>query len=583
MHGIHPDTCTHHIYMDSNIKPVSQPQRRMDPMLQDIIREELKKLLRVNFIYPISDSQWVSPLVIVPKKNGKWCICVDYRQLNKETLKDYFPLPFIDQVLDTLAWKSSFSFLDGFSGYNQITIASEDQDKTTFTCPWGAYAYNVFTFGLCNAPATFQRVVLAIFADLVHNCIEVYMDDFSVYRNSFEHALENLERVLKICIEANLPLSNEKFFMMLNKGIVLGHYVSSQGIKVDLAKIQIIIDFPIPQNQREERSFLGYASYYRRVTRWLLLLQEFNITVLDRPSKENQVADFLSRLQNPGEVFLVEDSFPDENLFAISIVNPWYADLANYLSTGRTPPHFTAKEKKRLVKQSAIYSWLNGDLFYTGYDMIIRRCVRNDEVTDILKYCHDEPCGGHFVAKWTSFKVLTLGYYWPSIFKDAKKYVKSCDSCQRMGMPTATDEMPLQPQVHLEPFEKWALDFIGPINPTSNAKKYILVCTDYVTKWVEAKALVRATEHTVVNFLFEEIFVRYGIPREIMTDQGTQFTSKLVKDITDKYQIKHRRSTPYHPQANGKVESTNKTLEGIITKIVAMNRKNWEEKLKDAL
>ena len=143
--------------------------------------------------------------------------------------------------------------------------------------------------------------------------------------------------------------------------------------------------------------------------------------------------------------------------------------------------------------------------------------------------------------------------------------------------------MPLQPQVHLEPFDKWALDFIGPINPASNGKKYILVCTDYVTKWAEAKALVRATEHTVVNFLFEEIFVRYGVPREIVTDQGAQFTSKLMKDITDKYQIKHRKSTPYHPQANGQVESTNKTLEGIITKTVAMNRKNWEEKLKDAL
>jgi len=179
--------------------------------------------------------------------------------------------------------------------------------------------------------------------------------------------------------------------------------------------------------------------------------------------------------------------------------------------------------------------------------MIIRRCVRNDEIIDILKSCHDEPCGGHFAAKRTAFKILSLGYYWPSIFKDSKKYVKSCDSCQRMGRPTATDEMPLQPQVHLEPFEKWALDFIGPINPTSNGKKYILVCTDYVTKWAEAKALVRATEQIVVNFLFEEIFVRYGVPREIVTDQGTQFTSKLVKDITEKYQIKHRRSTPYHP------------------------------------
>ena len=107
----------------------------------------MQKLLKVGFIYLIFYSQWVSPLVVVPKKNGKWRICVDYRELNKTTLKDYFPLPFIDQVLDALAGKTYFSFLDGFSGYNQIRIALEDQDKTTFTCPWGTYAYKNLPFG----------------------------------------------------------------------------------------------------------------------------------------------------------------------------------------------------------------------------------------------------------------------------------------------------------------------------------------------------------------------------------------------------------------------------------------------------
>jgi len=231
----------------------------MNPILQDIVRDELQKLLKVNFIYPISDSQWVSPLVVVPKKSGKWRICVAYKQLSKETLKDYFPLPFIDQVLDTLAGKSSFSFLDGFIGYNQIRTTLEDQDKTTFTCPWGTHSCNVFPFGLCNSPTTFQRVVLVIFSDLVHDCVEVYMDDFSVYGNSFQHALENLEFFLKRCIEANLSLSNEKCFMMLNEGIVLGHYISSQGIIFYPSKIQIIVNF-----LKEVRIFLGYVSYYRR-------------------------------------------------------------------------------------------------------------------------------------------------------------------------------------------------------------------------------------------------------------------------------------------------------------------------------
>ena len=126
MKGIHLETCSHHIYTRVDIRPVRQPQRRMNPTLRDIVKEELQKLLNVNFIDPIFDSRWVSPLVVVPKKNDKWKICVNYRELNKATLRDYFLLPFIDQVLDTLFEKKYFSILDGFSGYNPIQIAPED-------------------------------------------------------------------------------------------------------------------------------------------------------------------------------------------------------------------------------------------------------------------------------------------------------------------------------------------------------------------------------------------------------------------------------------------------------------------------
>ena len=126
MKGIDPQWCTHHIYTDKEAQPIQQPQWRLNLHLKDIVKYELQKILDVNFIYPISDSKWVSPLVFIPKNNGKWRICVDYRELNKETQKDHFPLPFIDQVLDTLVGKWFFSFLDGFSSYNQIQIAPED-------------------------------------------------------------------------------------------------------------------------------------------------------------------------------------------------------------------------------------------------------------------------------------------------------------------------------------------------------------------------------------------------------------------------------------------------------------------------
>eukprot|EP00253_Pinus_taeda_P012294 PITA_12294 len=469
MKGIDPKTCIHHIYIKEISRPIRQPQRRMNPNLTEIVKEELQKLLNVNFIYPISDSQWVSPLVIVPKKNGKWRVCIDYRELNKETLKDHFHLPFIDQVLDTLASKKYFSFLDGFSGYNQIQVAPEDQDKTTFTCPRGTFAFRVLPFGLCNAPATLQRAVLGIFSDLIHDCVEVYMDDFTVYGDSFEEALENLEKFLIIYasdtalgvvlgqkdlvpyaiyytsknltpIELNYIVTEKEFLAVVHAINKFRHYIKGYEtfVHTDHSTIRYLMNKPVTNG---------------RVTRWLLLLQEFNVTVLDRPRKQNTVADFLSRIQNTNEDSPIEDKFPDEYLFAVTTKTPWYADIANYLVTGKLPPHLFPNEKRKIIEESSNYSWISNELFKTGLDCVIRRCVRKDEIPDILKACHDEPCGGHFADKRTAYKILSLGYYWPSLFKDAKKYVRRCDSCQRVGRPTLSNEMPLQPQVLIEPFE----------------------------------------------------------------------------------------------------------------------------------
>jgi hypothetical protein len=207
MKGISSELCTHHICIKEECRPIFQPQRRMNPNLKEIVKEELQKLLNADFIYPISDNECVSPLVIVSKKNGKWRVYVDYRALNKATQKDHFPLPFIDQVLDNLAGKKIFSFLDGFSGYNHIKIAPQDQDKTTFTSPWGTFSYKVLPFGLCNAPTTFQRAVIGIFSDMVNDCMETFMDEFTPYGIDFDEALANLEKVLKRCIQSHIYLS----------------------------------------------------------------------------------------------------------------------------------------------------------------------------------------------------------------------------------------------------------------------------------------------------------------------------------------------------------------------------------------
>ncbi|GJT01870.1 reverse transcriptase domain-containing protein [Tanacetum coccineum] len=210
--GVDPEFCTHKILMEEDYEPTVQSQRWVNPKIHDVIKKEVEKLLDAGLIYPISDSPWVSPIHCVPKKGGitvvknddndliptrlvtGWRVCIDYRKLNEATRKDHFPLPFMDQMLERLAGNQYYCFLDGFSGYFQIPIDPKDQEKTTFTCPYGTFAYRRMPFGLCNAPGTFQRCMMAIFHDMIEKTMEVFMDDFSVFGDSFSTCLSHLEK-----------------------------------------------------------------------------------------------------------------------------------------------------------------------------------------------------------------------------------------------------------------------------------------------------------------------------------------------------------------------------------------------------
>ncbi|RDX94229.1 Retrovirus-related Pol polyprotein from transposon opus, partial [Mucuna pruriens] len=242
--------------MEEESKPIRKQQRRLNPTILDVVKKEVTKLLAAGIIYPISDSQWVSLVQVVLKKSGMIVMknqhdeVVPMRIQNswQATRKDHFPLPFIDQVLEKLSGKSHYCFLDGFSGYMQIHIAPEDQHKTIFTFPFGTFAYSRMPFGLCNA----------------QNYMEVFMDDFTIYANSFDAFLGNLFKVLKRCIDTNLVLNFEKCHFMVTNGIVFGHLVSNKGIEVDKSKIDIITSIPNPTSVREVCSFLGHAGFYRR-------------------------------------------------------------------------------------------------------------------------------------------------------------------------------------------------------------------------------------------------------------------------------------------------------------------------------
>ena len=280
--GISPSIYMHKILLEENVKTSIEHQRRLNPVMKEVVRKEVLKWLNAGFIYAISNSPWVSPVHVVPKRGGfivirneknelipirtviGWRVCIDYRKLNTITIKDHYSLPFIDQMLNKLAGHSRYYFLNGYSGYNQIAIALENQEKTTFTCPYGTFAFRRMPFGLCNAPATFQRCMMSMFFDLVEEAMKIFMNDFSIYESSFENCLKILEMVLQRCQDKNLALNWEKCHFMVTEGIVLGHKISAAGLEVDQEKVSIIKTLLPLTTVKGIRSFLGHASFYRR-------------------------------------------------------------------------------------------------------------------------------------------------------------------------------------------------------------------------------------------------------------------------------------------------------------------------------
>ena len=196
-----------------------------------------------------------------------WRVYINYQKLNAATKKDHFTLSFIDQILDRLAGQTYFCFLDGYSGYNQIAIHPDDQERRRLHVPFGTFAFRRMSFGLCNAPARFQRCMTAIFSDFLSDSLEVFMDDFSVFGDDFDSCLAHLTKILEVCVRKRLVLSWEKSHFMLREGIVLGHLISGKGFEVDNAKIEVIQNLPLPTTLRDLRSFLGHDGCYRSFIR----------------------------------------------------------------------------------------------------------------------------------------------------------------------------------------------------------------------------------------------------------------------------------------------------------------------------
>ncbi|GKB87090.1 reverse transcriptase domain-containing protein [Tanacetum coccineum] len=511
--------------------------------------------------------------------------------------------------------------------------------------------------------------MMAIFHDMIEKTMEVFMDDFSVFEDSFDSCLSNLEKMLKRYEDTNLVLNWEKCHFMCREGIMLGHKILKSGIEVYRAKFDVIAKLRHPTTVKGVRSFLGHAGFYRRfiqdffkiarpmthllekespfvfskdcinafetfkkklteapilvvldwnlpfelmcdasdftiekemlavvyafekfrpylvlsknivytdhsalkylmnkqdanprLLRWVLLLQEFDITIRDKKGNENLAADHLSRLENPHKDVLenkdINENFPLETLGVISSESTsWFAHFANFHAGNFIIKGMTTQQKKKFFKDAKHYFWDDPYLFRICVDQIIRRCVHGQEANDILKACHEGPTKGHHSANLTAQKVFDADFFWPTIYRDAHTMIKSCDTCQKQG------------KFH---------------NEMRGLKMLFKFVNSSMYGWVEAKALPTNDARVVVKFL-KSLFARFGTPRAIISDHGTHFCNDQFANVMSKYGVTHRLATAYHPQTSGQVEVSNRGLKRILERTVRENSASWSDKLDDAL
>ena len=252
-----------HVIITENVPPIKRSAYRAAPKENEFIKSEIDEMLQQGLVQP-SKSPWSFPVVIVKKKNGKLRFCVNYKPLNDITKKDNYPLPRIDEIFDSLNEAQWFTTLDLASGYWQIKVREEDQEKTAFITKYGTYEFKVMPFGLCNAPATFQRTMDYVLGDAKGKFVMVYLDDVIIYSKTFEEHLKHIEEVLNRIRDANLRLKAEKCFFAATELQFLGHVVGKDGVRPDPEKVDKVVHYPTPTNLRDLRGVLGLFSYYRR-------------------------------------------------------------------------------------------------------------------------------------------------------------------------------------------------------------------------------------------------------------------------------------------------------------------------------
>lgn len=724
-------------------KPIRQPPRRVPLALQPEMEKELKRMLETGVIKP-GQSPWASPVVLVRKKDGKIRFCVDYRRLNSVTVFDSYPLPRIDETIDSLSGARYFTTLDLLSGYWQIPLSESAKQKSAFTTRSGLWLFQVLPFGLCNAPSCFERFMESVLAGLQWTTCLVYIDDIIIFGKDEEEMLARMDEVFTRLKQAGLKVKPKKCRLFTRQAEFLGHIVSEAGMSVMPDKVSAIKDWPVPETVSELRSFLGTASYYRRFVRdfatiaaplhkltekhtkwewtkeqqdafevlkgavssapvlkfpvkgapyildtdasnvgigavlsqvvdgkemvlgyasrtlskqergycvtrrellavvnyckhfrpylygqpftirtdhsslkwllsfkepegqkarWLEQLSQYNYQIEHRPGKQHGNADGLSR--RPCKQCGM-DNADGHTIKAITLAQRWSnqdiqkaqrndAELLlviDALESQQMPDPDVTTAWPRAARQMLV-DWdrltlTDGVLRRRWFDKTGREThqqtiVPRAFVREVVEMGHNNVIAGHFAERRTRLRIQEQ-YYWVGMSADIRHWIRACVTCcARRPRPTRHHHLP-ERQVVAEPLSRVALDICGPLNPPTTAgNRYILVVTDYLTKWCEAYPMPDMKAETCANLLVKEFICRYGIMENLHSDQGVQWESETWQAMCRLLGIHKTRTSPYHPAGDGQCERMMRSLGDLLAKTANENPLDWDLRLPFAL
>ncbi|GJV71552.1 putative reverse transcriptase domain-containing protein [Tanacetum coccineum] len=589
--------------------PVAKSPYRLAPTEMQELSNQLKELQEKGFIRP-SSSPWGAPVLFVKKKDGSFRMCIDYRELNKLTVKNRYPLPRIDDLFDQLQGSRYFSKTDLRSGYHQLRVHEEDIPKTAFRTRYRHFEFTVMPFGLTNAPAVFMDLMNRVCRPYLDKFVIVFIDDILIYSKSKEEHEVHLKLILELLKREKLFGKFSKCEFWLQEVHFLGHVVNNEGIHVDPSKIEVVKNWKPPKTPTEIRSFLGLAGYYRRFI--------VNFSKIAKPltllTQKNKKFDWGDEQENAFQT--LKDMLCDAPILALPEGTDDFVVYCDASNQGTNVVADALSRKERLKPRRAramsmtIHSSIKARILEAQSEASKNVNTPAEMLKGLDKQLERKEDGGLYLAEriWVpvygNLRTLIMNeahatrysvhpgadkmyydlrglYWWPGMKKDIATYVSKCLTCSKVKAEHQKPSGLLQqPEIPEWKWENITMDFINKLPRTSSGHDSIWVIVDRLTKSAHFLAIREDYKiERLARLYINEIVARHGVPVSIISDRDSYFTSRFWQSLQKALGTRLDLSTAYHPETDGQSKRTIQTLEDMLRACVIDFSGNWDTHL----